>query len=159
MITWSPTTGGFYHAEIHGDGVPDDAVPITALRHKQLLAGQAAGRAIVAGADGKPESAPAVVETAASLRAYAIIDIKAEARRRILAIASLERQANDNAALAMRDWTKPGPSQEVAAAMERRARINAVRAASNQIEATVATLTGAALSGFVAGNAFEGLLA
>ncbi|MCG9079487.1 DUF4376 domain-containing protein [Laribacter hongkongensis] len=51
---YSRFTGGFYTREIHGDGVPDDAVEITAEQHAALLAGQSAGQLIAADENGYP---------------------------------------------------------------------------------------------------------
>ncbi|WP_295537406.1 hypothetical protein [uncultured Pseudacidovorax sp.] len=55
---YSPSTGGFYLPEIHGAGIPGDAVEISAEQHADLLAGQAAGLCIVAQPDGSPALAP-----------------------------------------------------------------------------------------------------
>lgn len=51
---YSPSTNGFYLPEIHGANIPTDAVGITAERHAELIAGQAAGQLITAGLDGAP---------------------------------------------------------------------------------------------------------
>lgn len=51
---FSPTTSGFYSPEIHGSAIPADAVEITADEHVALLAGQSAGKRIVAGPGGRP---------------------------------------------------------------------------------------------------------
>lgn len=52
-LFYSPRRGGFFAAEIHGE-VPPDAVPVSAERHAELLAGQSEGLRIVAGAQGEP---------------------------------------------------------------------------------------------------------
>jgi hypothetical protein len=59
-MQYSPSTGGFYHPELHGEHIPADAVEITPQLHASLLAGQAAGRVIVAGPAGVPMLADAV---------------------------------------------------------------------------------------------------
>ena len=41
---YSPTTGGFYTREIHGDNIPVDAVEITEAEHAALIEGQSLGR-------------------------------------------------------------------------------------------------------------------
>lgn len=51
---YSPSTGGFYILDIHGNGIPRDAIEITAARHDELISGQAAGQIIAAGPDGAP---------------------------------------------------------------------------------------------------------
>jgi hypothetical protein len=53
-MLYSTQTGGFYLREIHGDSIPADAVEITAKRHAELIAGQAAGQTIASGTDGAP---------------------------------------------------------------------------------------------------------
>lgn len=53
-MLFSAQTGGFYLPELHGDTVPTDAVEITDEEHAALLAAQAVGQVITAGADGKP---------------------------------------------------------------------------------------------------------
>ena len=51
---YSESTGGFYAAAIHGDNIPSDAVEIAAEEHAALLAGQSAGRRIIADEKGFP---------------------------------------------------------------------------------------------------------
>ncbi|WP_116132000.1 hypothetical protein [Tropicimonas sp. IMCC34043] len=53
MISYSASTGGFYDSRIT-DVLPKDAVEISVETHAALLAGQAAGQRIVAGAGGVP---------------------------------------------------------------------------------------------------------
>lgn len=53
-IFYSPSTGGFFSADLHGDTIPADAIAISKARHVQLLQGQANGQAIVASDDGTP---------------------------------------------------------------------------------------------------------
>ena len=56
-IFYSKSTGGFYDNQIH-NVLPEDAVEITAEYHATLLAGQAQGKTIMPGKDGKPVLAP-----------------------------------------------------------------------------------------------------
>ena len=56
-IFYSKKTGGFYDNQIHTT-LPEDAVEITAEYHATLLAGQAQGKTILPGKDGKPVLAP-----------------------------------------------------------------------------------------------------
>lgn len=51
---YSPSTGGFYDEAIHGDGIPADALQITAERHAELLNAQSTGKQIQAGEGGIP---------------------------------------------------------------------------------------------------------
>jgi hypothetical protein len=158
---YSASTNAFFHRGLHaGEVIPADAVAITPARHRQLLDGQAEGRRISPDAKGKPQLSPLPKPSAAFLRRLACADIKREARRRILAVASLERQANDSAAMAafaIVAATAPSAIGEVDqayfAAKERRARIDAIRAASNAIELVIADWSAAALANFNAADA------
>jgi len=105
---------------------PADAVEIEDARHRELLDAQAAGKEIYAGEDGKPRYRQVQV-TMADRRASLARTIRAEARRRILLVSPEWRQLND-----LRE-----PSDEGAA---RFAAIDAIRAASNQIEASLADM-------------------
>ena len=53
-MKYSPSTGGFYDQEIHGDNIPADAVEITVEEHAALLEGQSQGQIISADEDGNP---------------------------------------------------------------------------------------------------------
>lgn len=53
-LFFSQSTVGFYDDDIHGAGIPEDAVEITRQEHAALMAGQSAGRIIAAGVDGRP---------------------------------------------------------------------------------------------------------
>ncbi|MES2042593.1 MAG: hypothetical protein V4475_01890 [Pseudomonadota bacterium] len=159
---YSASTNAFFHRGVHAaDKIPADAVAISARRHRELLAGQGEGRAISAGKDGKPQLEPKQKPTLAFLRRLAVADIKREAKRRILAIASLERQANDNAAMAAyaidlaagQPVGSPLITNAAHAAVRRRDAIDAIRAASNQLEATIATWSAGALGHFTAAEA------
>lgn len=51
---YSPSTGGFYSAAVHGSNMPADVVEITAQEHADLLSGQSVGKVIVADEYGSP---------------------------------------------------------------------------------------------------------
>lgn len=51
---YATSTGGFYSLDIHGAGMPADAVEIGDDRYVELLDGQSAGLAIEGGTDGYP---------------------------------------------------------------------------------------------------------
>lgn len=148
MPFYSPSTGGFYTADIHGDAMPGDAVEITDAKHARLLEAQAAGGVIVPGPKGPTARMPSA--TRADLVSAARRRVKREARRRILAIASLEKQSNDNAAIALAALHLAAGSTEpdVSDALERRRKIDAIRAASNAIEGDLNDLASDALSAF-----------
>jgi len=149
-VYYSAARGGFFHAATHPT-LPDDAVRIARLRHRQLLDAQAQGRTIVANDKGRPVLAPIVPPSLEQLRAQASAAVNAEAGRRILAVATLERQTNDNAliaqaALAAATGT-PAPAG-LAEALARRAAIDAIRAASNRIAATIEQMPAANLADY-----------
>lgn len=152
MPFYSPSTGGFYDEAIHGDAIPADAVKITAKRHAALLAAQAEGATIVAGAKGPVAKVERM--TAADWRAKRARELKAAARRRILAIATLEQQSNDNAELALAALqmnAEGGCRIDFAPALERRRKIDELRACCNQLERGLAVLSIEQLQNFDAG--------
>lgn len=51
---YSKSTGGFYTEEIHGTGIPHDAVAISAELHASLMEGQFQNKQIVADSNGFP---------------------------------------------------------------------------------------------------------
>lgn len=55
--------------------IPEDAVPVSAERHAELFAAQAAGMVISADSNGLPIAQPAPPPTAEQLRAIAVVDI------------------------------------------------------------------------------------
>ena len=135
MIFYSAARSGFFHQDLHAE-LPADAVRVSPARHSALLAAQARGRRIVAGDDGRPVLAPVVVERLDVLRARKVAAVKREARRRILAIASMERQVNDLALMI----TDPA-SADADLARDRRRRIDTIRSASDAYEAAIGALT------------------
>lgn len=153
MIFYSPSTGGFYPAAIFGRragrrGIPRDALRISTERHAELLAAQAAGAQIAPGPDGLPEAQAA---RAVDPREALIAIVKREARRRILAIAPAWRQRNDSADIAMAALQlHAGMTTNIdpAPALERRAAVDAIRAASNRLELEIHALEAAELEAF-----------
>ena len=144
---FSPSTGGFYDPAIHRT-LPADAVRISRARHAELIAARSAGKSIVADAKGRP-AIKATRLSLEELRARAVAEIKGEARRRILAVASLERQANDSAAIALAAFAGGAADiDEASDALDRRRRIDRIRAASNAIEAIVARMPASNLTAF-----------
>ncbi len=51
---YSKTTGGFYHSDIHVEGVPANAVEVADDVHAAMMAAQASGQAIAPDANGNP---------------------------------------------------------------------------------------------------------
>lgn len=68
---YSKSTGGFYTKEIHGKNIPTDAVEITDLYYKTLLAEQSSGKMISINESGHPIAIthPAKVRSYSSLQA------------------------------------------------------------------------------------------
>jgi len=153
MPYYSPSTGGFYTPDIHGEAIPDDAVKIPARRHLALLEGQGAGGEIVAGPRGPIVRMP--TSSRAELLERVVRRVKREARRRILAIASLELQANDTAAIATAalEITLHGAASiDFAPALDRRRAVDAVRAASDEIQLELEVLGTVELLAFAAAD-------
>lgn len=118
-IFFDPTTGWFLGSKTHKGKIPDNAVPISAKLHRDILAECQAtpGGTIIADADGnpvvaKPDKAPRF-EAVKSL-------IKREAGRRIALIFPITAQMN-----AMREGRHDEPLF---------AAVDAIRAASDMIE-------------------------
>ena len=53
-IFYSASKRGFFTTATHGNRVPDDAVKISARRHRELLDAQAGGAEIMPGPNGRP---------------------------------------------------------------------------------------------------------
>lgn len=53
-MKYSPSTNGFYTPEIHGTGIPADAIEITTEQHAALMEGQASGQCITCDENGLP---------------------------------------------------------------------------------------------------------
>lgn len=131
-IYFQPESATFVDLRLSGSDVPPGAIAISAALHRKLLDGQAEGGRIVAGPDGRPRlHLPAASERRAALRKA----IRSEAQRRCLTVSPLWRQIND---LRL-------PS---AAGDRRFARIDAIRAASAEIEAAAATRTASEIDDF-----------
>lgn len=149
-IYYSAERGGFFHAANHAT-LPDDAVRVSRLRHRQLLDAQAQGRQIVANDKGRPVLAAVVPPTLEQLRTQATAAVNREAARRIKAVATIERQTNDNALIAQAALAAatgaPAPTG-LAEALARRTAIDAIRATSNRIAATIAQMPAANLTDF-----------
>lgn len=78
MHYFSPSLGGFFRSDVHGDNMPADSLPLTKEDYQALLAGQSAGKIIQPGASGFPilvDAAPRAMTREmieeSRLRAYA----------------------------------------------------------------------------------------
>ena len=116
-------TGGFFDTAIHGDDLPDDAVPISTARHAELMEAQAEGKELYADDDGIPRYREPRVD-AAETRAALVARVRAEARRRITAVSPEWRQLND-----MREPSDAGAARFAA--------IDGIRAASGDLERVI----------------------
>lgn len=142
MLFFSPSAAGFLDDAVHSS-IPADAVTVSTAEHAELVAARSTGATLQV-RDGRVVAVPRRL-TLAERRDRCAAIARADARQRILAIADQDRQSNDNAlmALAALDGDR---SPELAAALDRRAAIDAVRAACRTLEANIATGTGAALA-------------
>jgi hypothetical protein len=113
---------------------PEGAVAISERRHAQLVEALADGQTVTAGRDGKPRVAARRPDAAAQ-RAQLVAAIKREAARRIDQVSPIWRQLNDTRA----------PSPEGA---RRFAQIDAIRDASDAIEALLADVGARDLGAF-----------
>lgn len=53
-IFYSASNRGFYHSDIHGDNIPEDAKQITEDLHRELIEGQSNGKVISVNTRGRP---------------------------------------------------------------------------------------------------------
>lgn len=113
---------------------PKGAVAISGRRHAELLDALAEGKAVTLGRNGKPRVEARRVDAGAQ-RAQLVAAIKREAARRIDQVAPVWRQLNDTRS----------PSPEGA---RRFAQIDAIRDASDAIEALLADVAARDLGAF-----------
>ena len=149
-LYFSASAAGFFDDRLH-PSQPVDAVAISEQRHAELLAAQAEGRRICADAQGRPVARDPAKPPLEERRARKRAAVKQEAARRIIAAAPAWRQSNDALALgqAALEFAVAGVTTiDTAPALARRAAIEAVRAASDRLEAAVATMRAGALDAF-----------
>jgi Zn-dependent metalloprotease len=115
--------------------IPAGAVKITSRVFQSMLAARSEGREILADPDGKPKAGPKPVESIADLRGRQIQVVKSEAARRIAIVAPIWKQINDTVLLA-----SAAIDAEKAAAVARRATIDAIRSASDALEAMISVM-------------------
>lgn len=135
---FSPSTGGFYDAALHA-AMPGDVIEITAAEHRALLDRQSEGGTIAANGDGIPVATIPRV-TIGDRRARLMSEVRSEASRRILAVAPIWRQINDVRDLAAADTAQHD------AILARIAAIDAVRAASDVLEAAIVAMNSTQLA-------------
>jgi hypothetical protein len=146
-LHYSAARNSFFDSAIHAE-LPADAVPITAARHRELMAGQTEGKCIVPDSKGRPRLARRPALPLEQQREAALRRVRAEARRRIIEVANLEQQSNDNAAIAMMalQLTAGASTIDAFEAVARRERIDAIRAASDRLQAAIASMDAKQLS-------------
>jgi hypothetical protein len=115
--------------------IPTGAVRITTAVFQRMLAARSEGREILADADGKPKAGPKPVETIADLRTRMIARVKAESGRRISIASPIWKQINDMALLG-----SAATNLEKAPPLARSAAVDAIRTASNVLEARIAKM-------------------
>lgn len=149
-MLYSASTGGFYSKDLHGDAIPADAVAISSFHHQALVEAQSRGATIVANDNGWPIAVYPPEPTLAEKAKAAVRAVKAEAQRRITAVAPAWKQDNDNAAIAQAALQLAVGGDhitvDVAPAIARREQIDAIRAASDALEEHVAALDEAGLA-------------
>ena len=127
---YSRSRRGFYDDTVQA--IPADGLPVTDAAYAQLLTDQANGAQILPTAEGAPY---ARFPTAAEKRERLAAATRAEASRRISAVAPLWKQLND-----LRSQTPEGD--------QRFASIDSIRAASDQIETDIGATSEANLDTF-----------
>lgn len=93
-MLYAKSTSGFYRPDIHGDSIPADAVEITNEEHAALLAAQAAGKRIEAGADGRPVAVDPPAIPVAKLLAQAQEELRSMRRNMLDAVTGIGFRAS-----------------------------------------------------------------
>lgn len=148
-IYFSSGLGTFVDEAFH-KVLPADAVPVSRDDHARFLAARRAGHRVEADARRRPRIVRVTVKLA-QRRTDTIARVRDEARRRILAVASIERQTNDNAAIAqmaLQLALTATTTIDAAAACERRTRIEAIRARGAALRTAIARFPAASLDAF-----------
>ncbi len=148
-LFYSASRAGFFDDDIH-KVLPPDAQPITTAEHADMLAAQSAGARIEGDSRGRPVARKLILALD-TRRTIAVSETKIEARRRIVAIATLEQQTNDNALIARAALSSAGLAAAVdpaplAKALARRTAIDAIRDASDTIEEAIAAMNARTLT-------------
>lgn len=109
MYYFSPSTGGFYAREIHGDAIPEDAVEVSDEIHASMMEGQSQGKVIVAGDGGYPMLADPPPPTPEQLATAALVKRDILLRNAATRIAPLQDAvdlgiATDEEAAALLSW-------------------------------------------------------
>lgn len=131
-LRYSPSTGGFYETELHGDAIPGDALYVSPARHAELMEAQAGGAAIAPSPDtGNPVIVAAQVATAEVLAASAKTAVRYEADTRIQGVMSLAKQV-----AVLRDHVLNGTVLDQAT-LDAFAAVDAVETAAETISADI----------------------
>ncbi|MEW4466302.1 hypothetical protein AB1K62_00540 [Parasphingorhabdus sp. JC815] len=130
--------GGFLDTAIHGNALPQGAVSISTALHEELIADQSQGAKIVADSEtGSPRVKWPDPLSLSESRTLMTRRTKEEAERRINTISPIYRQMNDIREAQSADTMS-------AEATARFSKIDAIRAASDAIEAEIAAMADAA---------------
>lgn len=139
---YSPLTGQFYDDVINAGAIPGDALYVTPARHAELMEAQAGGASIAPSPEtGNPVIVAAPALDLATKQTLAVNAIKAEAERRIVAIMPVYQQLNLIRAEA--NGTALDQAQ-----IDAFAAIDAIRTASNAIEADAQATDGTTIDQF-----------
>lgn len=98
---YSPSTGGFYVKEIHGQSMPLDVKQVTEAEHAALLLGQSQGMLIAADANGAPALRAPPAETFDSAKERALSLLRSERAPILAALDGLQATASAAALAAL----------------------------------------------------------
>lgn len=130
-LYYSPSRRGFMDDGLFADAIPEDALEVSPEQRDDIIAALTLGLEVsVKG--GELVISPPPEPTRGDLEASLVEAIKAETRTRILAVVPMWKQMNDAAALAL--GSDDG-------ALTRRVWIDAMRARSNDLEASLSALS------------------
>lgn len=90
---YSPSTGGFYETDLHGNSIPGDAIYVAPARHFELMAAQAEGATIEPSSEtGNPIIVPPPAPRADAMAASLKSAVRIEADRRAQLVMPLAQQ-------------------------------------------------------------------
>lgn len=137
---YSPSRGGFFDDQINRS-IPDDCLALKPGQRQALHAALATGKVIRVTAAGAVQAVAPPPPDPDDRRARLHVAVKREASRRILAVAPMWQQIND-----LRILTTADDTANRDAARSRGAAIDAIRAASNVLDAAIDTMGARALA-------------
>lgn len=113
MHYFSPSTGGFYRDDIHGNRMPEDARPVSTEAYQALLQGQSAGKVIQSAVNGDPVLIDRVIPVPTSEALCEKIDQAADAARAAVAGDPLRAVEYDRARIEAEQFAAAGYQGDV----------------------------------------------